>query len=165
MNGSALYVLDSNVFMEAAKRYYAFDIVPAFWENLERLSNAHQIVSIDRVKIEIDRGNDELKSWADNNLAGAFESTDRADVVAQYRTVMAWVQGQTQYSMAAKADFAGIADGWLVAFALNNDSVVVTQEVINLDIKRKIPIPNICQALGVQFIDTFGMLRALRVTL
>lgn len=28
------YVLDTNVFIEADSRYYAFDLVPAFWDNL-----------------------------------------------------------------------------------------------------------------------------------
>ena len=28
------YLLDANVFIEAYKRYYAFDIAPAFWNNL-----------------------------------------------------------------------------------------------------------------------------------
>jgi len=32
--GGTEYVLDANVFIEAARRYYAFDIAPPFWESL-----------------------------------------------------------------------------------------------------------------------------------
>ena len=78
---------------------------------------------------------------------------------------MTWVQGQDQFSDAAKADFARGADGWLVAYAKAKGCIVVTLETINLDIKRKVPIPNVCQAFGVQFVDTFEMLRRLGVQL
>jgi hypothetical protein len=78
---------------------------------------------------------------------------------------MTWVQGQDQFSDAAKADFARGADGWLVAYAKAKGCIVVTLETINPDIKRKVPIPNVCQVFGVQFVDTFEMLRRLGVQL
>lgn len=34
MDDDPVYLLDSNVFMEAKNRYYAFDIVPGFWQAL-----------------------------------------------------------------------------------------------------------------------------------
>jgi hypothetical protein len=33
MNQS-VYVLDADVFIEASRRYYAFDIAPKFWDSL-----------------------------------------------------------------------------------------------------------------------------------
>ena len=33
-NGTQNYLLDANVFMEAHRRYYAFDLCPGFWECL-----------------------------------------------------------------------------------------------------------------------------------
>jgi len=33
----SVYVLDANVFIEAARRYYAFDIAPKFWDTLIQL--------------------------------------------------------------------------------------------------------------------------------
>ena len=76
---------------------------------------------------------------------------------------MTWVQGQGQFSDAAKADFARGADGWLVAYAKAKDCIVVTLEVIKPDIRWKVPIPNVCQAFGLQFVNTFEMLRRLGV--
>ncbi|MER3425446.1 MAG: DUF4411 domain-containing protein, partial [Nitrospiraceae bacterium] len=57
------------------------------------------------------------------------------------------------------------ADGWLVADAKVNSCVVVTQEVFDPVIKRKVPIPNMCQALSVPYIDTFDMMRRLGIRL
>lgn len=55
MDGPA-YVLDANVFIEAAHRYYAFDLVPRFWDSLLHHAEDGVIGSIDRVKQELDRG-------------------------------------------------------------------------------------------------------------
>lgn len=30
-----MYLLDTNVFIEAKNRYYAFDLAPGFWEGLD----------------------------------------------------------------------------------------------------------------------------------
>ena len=37
MNEPEAYLLDANVFIEAAPRYYAFDVVPGSWAGLEQL--------------------------------------------------------------------------------------------------------------------------------
>jgi len=76
---------------------------------------------------------------------------------------MGWVQVRSQFSDAAKADFANGADGWLVAFAKSKGRIVVTHEVLDPNIRRKVPIPNVCNAFGVNYVDTFAMLRELGV--
>ena len=162
MNG-VTYVLDANVFIEAARRYYAFDLAPPFWENLIQYSAMGRICSIDRVKQELERGQDELATWATSQFNDAFASTDEEDVIESYSEVMSWVQAQDQFLDAAKADFAAVADGWLVAYARAKGYIVVTHELPAIDARSKVPIPNVCEALGVSYIDTFVMLRELGV--
>ena len=159
----AVYVLDANVFIEAARRYYAFDIAPPFWENLNHYATTGQIQSIDRIKKELERGKDELAEWATSQFTDAFVSTDKEDIIASYTEVMEWVYAQDQFSDAAKADFAEGADGWLVAYARTKSHIVVTHEVLDPGIRRKVPIPNVCDAFGVSYVDTFKMLRELKV--
>lgn len=109
----SVYVLDANVFIEAARRYYAFDLAPKFWESLLHHASNGLIESIDRVKKEeLDKGNDELKDWANSQFNHAFRSTDEDDITESYGKVMAWVQGQSQYTDAAKSEFANEPDGW-----------------------------------------------------
>lgn len=162
MDGST-YVLDANVFIEAARRYYAFDIAPPFWESLVQHAASGRIVSIDHIKKELERGKDELAEWATSQFSDAFASTDEEDVASSYTKVMSWVYAQDQFSDAAKADFADGADGWLVAYAMSKGHIVVTHEVLDPGIKRKVPIPNVCDAFDVVCVDTFGMLRELGV--
>ena len=158
-----IYLLDANVFIEAARRYYAFDIAPPFWESLIHHAANDLIQSIDRVKFELERGNDELANWATNHFNDAFASTDEEDVIESYSEVMSWVQTQDQFLDAAKADFAKGADGWLVAYAKAKGRIIVTHEQPATDARRKVPIPNVCEAFSVNYVDTFEMLRQLGV--
>ena len=159
----SIYVLDADVFIEAARRYYAFDIAPPFWDSLLHHADNGAIESIDWVKKELEEGKDELARWADGRFTHAFCSTDEKDVIESYGKIMTWVQGQPQYSDAAKADFAKGADGWLVAYAVAKGRVVVTHEVLAIDARRKVPIPNVCKPFNVRYVDTFLMLRELGV--
>lgn len=157
------YVLDANVFIEAAKRYYAFDIVPPFWNKLIALAEDGYILSIDRVKVELIRA--DLETWANENFHRYFASTSEQDVIDAYRNVITWSQAQSQYTDGAKAEFAGVADGWLIAYALSKGCTVVTHEQPSPNSKRKIKIPDACRAHEIPYIDTFQMLRMLGIKL
>jgi hypothetical protein len=165
MNVPAVHVLDANVFIEAARRYYAFDLVPRFWTGLEQLAREGRLGSVDRVGRELAKGHDRLADWASSDFGDAFASTDGPEVLAEFRNIMIWVTAQTQFTDAAKEQFATGADGWLVAYAKAMGYVVVTQEQMSADVRRRVPIPNVCGAFGVRYVDTFGMLRELGVRL
>jgi len=164
VTGDPIYVLDANVFIEAARRYYAFDVAPAFWTGLVHHAAQGRIKSIDKIKQELERGNDELSDWIKKgNMTDAFDSTDQQDVIQQFGEMMGWVQGNDQFLDAAKAGFAAGVDGWLVAYAKVDDYTVVTHEVYAQDARNRVPIPNICRAFDIQYTDTFEMLRVLGV--
>lgn len=165
MTDPPVFLLDANVFMQAARQYYAFDLVPAFWQALLTHAAGGRVRSIDRVKGEVDKGNDDLKQWATDKFHSWFESTGTVAVLGVYPQIIAWAQGQAQFTEAAKAEFASVADGWLVAYAKTNGCIVVTLEKFDPLIKRKIPIPNVCRAFSVPNMDTFEMLRVLGVKL
>jgi hypothetical protein len=82
-------------------------------------------------------------------------------VTAEFGGVITWVQAQSRYLPAAKAAFAARADGWLVAYAKTQGFVIATDEVLNPQIKKRVPIPNVCEAFGVDYLGTFDLLRAL----
>lgn len=163
MPSTLTFVLDANVFIEAKKRYYAFDLAPKFWESLIQFSEDGQVQSLDRIKVELDRGKDDLTDWAAQHFNHAFAPTDEPPIIQRFGEIMVWAAGQNQYSDAAKAEFASIADGWLVAYARSTGRTLVTHEVPNGTIRRKVPIPNVCQAFNVPFVNTFEMLRQLGV--
>ena len=165
MTRGAKYVLDADVFMTAARRYYAFDIAPAFWTSLVEHASTGRLLSIDRVKDDIDRGKDELTRWANGSFRRWFDTTNQNDVTQEYAVIIAWAQGQSQYTMAAKAEFARASDGWLVAYGKAKGHTVVTNETYDSSIRRRIKIPNVCRAFNVPHVDTFKLLRDLEVKL
>jgi hypothetical protein len=158
------YLLDANVFIEAHKRYYAFDICPGYWAALVSNHAKGHLCSIDRVRQELVGQGDALSQWADGLAASFFAATGDPSVTAMFGSVMTWVQAQPQYLPAAKAAFAAKADGWLVAYAKVQGFVAATDEVPNPGTRKKVPIPNICDAFGVEYVGTFDLLRALGAT-
>jgi hypothetical protein len=158
------YVLDANVFIQAHQRYYAFDICPGYWAALIAQHSSGRVCSIDRVRDELVGQGDALSQWAGQLPGSFFAGTGDSNVVSEFSSIMAWVQAQAQYTLAAKAAFAGIADGWLVAYAKVQGLIIATEEVRDPMIKKKVPIPNVGDAFGVTCINTFDMLRKLGVT-
>jgi hypothetical protein len=157
-----IFLLDANIFIQAARTYYAFDFAPGFWAKLVALGNERKIESIDKVRDELIKGNDELKEWAVAEFSNAFYSTDDAKLFSIYGDIIGWVNEQ-KYKEAAKADFAKGADGWLIAFAKVYGRVLVTQEAYDPKILRKVPIPNVCRTFKVETIETFEMNRRLEI--
>ena len=158
------FLLDSNVLMEAHRRYYAFDICPGFWDSLSALSAQGDLMSIDRVLAEIQERDDILRRWADIETPSAFfVSTAESAVAEAYSRVIEWVNANSQFMPAGKADFARKADGWLVAYSMVHRITLVTEEIFDPAVKKRVPIPNVCRQFGVNYVNTFSMLRTLQV--
>lgn len=160
---AAAFLLDTNVFIEAYRRYYAMDLCPGFWDCLEHYSQEAYLLSIDRVREEIDEG-DPLNTWVSQAPDKLFASTADEQVIRSFGNMMRWVQGNDQFSQQAENEFARVADGWLVAYAEVYGLTVVTHETLKPEAQKRVPIPNVCRHFNVPYQDTFSMLRALDVT-
>lgn len=160
----SLFVLDTNVFVEAHRRYYAQDLCPGFWECLTHYCNEGRVLSIDRVRDEMLNNQDRLSEWVNQAPDSLFVSSADSEVVSAFTDLMDWVQGNEQFQSEAKEEFAGVADGWLAAYARVHSAVVVTQEVYSPGVRKRVPLPNVCREFGVDYRDTFEMLRELKVS-
>ncbi|HEY8905173.1 MAG TPA: DUF4411 family protein [Rhodoferax sp.] len=154
-----IFLLDSNTLIEAKNRYYGMTICPGYWSWVLRSHGQGVVASIESVGDELKRGNDELAQWAKHNAALFLPVSDAATQTA-FAQVAALVASQTaQMKPGALEEFLGGADPWLIAKAMTlPDSVVVTHEQFNLQIRRKFSIPNVCQHFGLQWMDTFAVL-------
>lgn len=150
------YLLDTNAFIEARKRWYGFDFCPAYWEWLQVSHASGVAYSIEKVADEILAGDDELVAWVRARGSAFFLKPD-SEVVHSLAAVSAWVTGG-QYDSAAAATFLEVADSYLVAHAHAHDHVVVTHEVIK-NSRRTVQIPEACVAMGVKCMNPFEMLR------
>jgi hypothetical protein len=166
MAEAKLYVADSDVFITAKNRYYAFDICPGFWKCVVRRHGDGRLCSIDRVKSELltGRKTEDLVVWATNEVPNSFfRGVDDDAVATKYTEIMLWAQRNPRFFDFAKAKFAAGADGWLVAFAVVHDAIVVTNEQPAPVSRRDIKLPDVCDQFGVAYRDTFQMLRDLAV--
>ena len=160
--GISLFVLDTNIFIEAHRRYYARDICPGFWECLIHLALAEKLQSIERVREEILEP-DKLVKWAHQAPEELFVSTTEQPVIEAYAQMLAWVQKNSQFRFDAKEEFARVADGWVAAYAKVHDAVVVTHEVFRANVRKRVPLANVCQEFNIAYCDTFEMLHQLGV--
>lgn len=157
----AIFVLDANVFIEAAKGYYAFDLAPKFWDGLLAHANAGRLCTIDRVAAEI-ASPVPLHDWINTTFSGCVKASNTPKTIAHFAGLMQWAQGQPILP-AAKHEFANVADAWLVAYSKAVNGTLVTHETFDANCRRRVKIPNACQHLGVQCVDTFAMIRALGI--
>ena len=130
MSAGKRYILDANVFIQAHQTYYGFDICPGFWLALTRQHEAKRIFSIDKIRVELLAMSDHLSDWVKNRAPDTFfKGTADKAVSDAFRDMVTWVQGESQFTPEAKAEFSSVADGWLVAYAKANGLVVVTGAV------------------------------------
>jgi len=94
MTSEFRYLLDSNVFIEASRRYYSFNFGLQFWEFLEMQANLGTIFSIDKVLNEINEGDkkDPLRIWANKKFKEYFLSTKDEKVLEQYNFIINYVE-------------------------------------------------------------------------
>ena len=156
------YLLDANVFMAAHRDHYPPDVCEAFWDCLEHYCTEGVVLSIDRVEDEL-LGPEELVDWSKRVSNIMFPSSGLDRVVQVFSQMQSWVQNNDQFLPMAKDEFARVADGWLAAYAKVHGALVVTQEVFNSDVKRRVPLPNLCRQFDVRCCNTLDMLRGLGV--
>ena len=164
-----IYVVDSNFFIEAHRATYPLDVAHSFWNKVKQLADDGKIVSIDKVKSEMyDNHEDALKQWCVANLPRNFFK-DSSQVMAAYNQVIQWAVSQSgHYLPKALSEFldADEADAFLVAYALANpiERTIVTQEISEPNRKNRVKIPEACNDLNVQFVNTINMFRNLGET-
>lgn len=163
-----VYIVDSNFFIQAHRDTYPLDIAFSFWNKVKQLAFDGKIISIDKVKDEIYYKNDALEFWCKNNLPDDFFK-DTSEVINEYKQVTLWAFSRgSHYSQNAINEFldADEADAFIVAYALADPAniIVVTQEKSEPYRKNKIKIPEACNAMNVQFVNTIDMFRQLGET-
>lgn len=163
----SLFIVDTNFLTQAHRDRYPIDVVPTFWNKILYLANEQIICSIDKVRDEIFRNDDELKEWCETNLPSYFWK-DSSIALENYSLLVSWAVLQTsRYSQAAINEFleSDEADAFLIAYTMidKTNTVLVTYEKPD-NSKRKIKIPNVCTEFDVTISDTISLFRSLGIT-
>jgi len=164
------FLIDSNSFMALYRFYYAFDLIPSYWGELSKHLESGQIVVMDMVKDEIDKGKDELAQWLDGTTRLQICQHVTPETVAKYQEVLQHVATCGMYKDSAFQAWAPgyIADPWLIAVALVHGYTIVTEEVKSGGLSKKTPnkgakIPDVAESFGVKTTNLYNMMRKLGI--
>ncbi|MFG1642645.1 DUF4411 family protein [Amycolatopsis sp. NPDC049252] len=152
-----MYLLDSNVFIEAKNSYYGFEFCPAFWDWIVKAGQSGLVWSVEKVRDELIDAQDDLSKWAQQLHANFFIKVSEK-TVPNLAKVSTWATTRG-FDAAAVSDFLRKADYYLVAEALTYNFTVVTREKYDPNCKKRIKIPNACKELGVPCITSHELLR------
>lgn len=158
-----MYLVDSNVLIEAKNRYYAFDIAPGFWAWLDYAHANNVVCSIDPVREELIEGGDELAAWARSHT-DFFRPID-AEAASHFGPLTTWAQSKSYTAAALQEFLTNAADFFLVAYAAAHGHTLVTHEQPRPEARKRVLIPDACHAMGVRYANTFMMLRKTNVRL
>ncbi|WP_321870910.1 DUF4411 family protein [Paraburkholderia tropica] len=159
-----MYLLDTNIFIEAQNRYYASDICPGFWNWLDDANARGVVASIGEVYDELAGRGDSLAQWIEARRGtGWFIDVSDAATQASFAEVVQHVESVARYTRPNKNLFLNGADPWLIAKAKTIGWGVATHEQYSEN-STKVKIPNVCRNFGVNSRDTFDVLRQLQAS-
>lgn len=162
----AIFLLDADSFIRAKRQHYGFDFCPGYWDALLRSYRSDLVFSIEPVRKELEKGNDDLKGWLTEYAPeDFFASVENEDVQDAFAEVIRSVQANPQYKEAARQKFASGADPWLVAYAKVFEYIIATYEVAAPESKSKVKLPDVAAEFDVDCIPPYEMLRNLKVVL
>ena len=167
------YLIDANAIIAPYRVYYAFDLVPRFWDFLSEQIISGNILLIDKVYDEIavnkdkTKPSDDLQKWIES-LAAHKKSIKTAEIVSAYQEVVNYINNSDKYLDSAKRDWFNLnhADPWLVATAKAEKHKIITFEAKKGASPKGqgwniVRIPNVCEDLGIECVDLFKVLREL----
>ncbi len=145
-----VYCIDTSAIIDFSGQRFPKDIFPDLWSDFTTAVEGGSIVSVRESYREIRNGADaDLINWARDHI-GSFLNPDEAikneckRIVNKYPDCLDLLKTKP-YN----------ADPWIIATASVNDLIAVSSE--NPRSPKK--IPTICEAEGVQHLDTMGFLR------
>lgn len=156
--------------MTPYRQYYAFDLIPTYWEKLAMCTNSGRLVLLDMVKAEIDKGKDDLADWINRQSGFVICNHISSEVIGQYQKVLQYIQKCGLYKEQALQTWADgeVADPWLIAAAAVYGYTIITAEVPSgglsiMNPNKNAKIPDVAKEFGVKTDNLYYMMRQLGI--
>jgi predicted nucleic acid-binding protein len=155
-----MYCLDANVLIEAWQKYYNPKFCPDYWNILIELGKQGIIFIPELVYQEITRTEDELARW----LKGSKIPIKNITEPVTLRLKDIYARNPLHKNLVDSTKARSLADPWVIAHAINGNAVVVTkEEKLTALNSRKVKIPNVCDNMGIRWINDFKMIEELGI--
>jgi hypothetical protein len=162
------YWIDSSVFINSSKTTFAFDINKSFWNWLDGALKKETVMAPAKVYKEIvdnTRPKDQLAVWVKSRRKNGLCVEPSGDVFAATKQIADYVFNSGRYQQPFALEFSRCADPWLIAHAMADKGIIVTQETERHSEAQKVRIPDVAGKFDVDCMKVWDMLRALKVTL
>lgn len=154
------YCLDANVLIQAWQKYYSPKLCPDYWTILNHLGKEHRIFLPQMVYEEITRTDDDLAKWL--KTSDIPEQKIDGPVTEALRNI--YSSNPTHQNLVDNVKGRSLADPWVIAHALKENATVVTKEEKIMAINtNKIKIPNVCDNMGVRWINDYQLAEELNI--
>lgn len=156
-----IYLLDANVLITAHRQYYAIDRIPEFWDWLVHMGELGHIKIPQEIYDEFGDGEDQLAEWANQeHVFQALILNEHVDPIT-LRAVLNTGYGNNLTD--DELEQTG-QDPFLIAYALTdpeNRKVVTTEVSKPTKTRANRHIPDVCNQVGVESLNTFKLLAVL----
>ncbi|MBR6057374.1 MAG: DUF4411 family protein [Victivallales bacterium] len=158
------WLMDSNVFIQAANDYYNFGFCPGFWDWL--LQHTSEIRSVEKVQEEIMAKEDGLATWCKENLPKSFFHKPNEKIFDNLKQITQYLKSLgSPYDLSKKRKFLDGADPLLIATAMHTGDVIITHEKDDPQSKKKIYLPKVADNFKVPHTRLFDVMLELNARL
>ncbi len=156
----AVYSLDANVLIQAWQKYYSPKFCPEYWEILDDLGKQSRIFLAEEIRDEITGTDDDLSAWLKSSSI-PIRRTD-GKVTSCWSSVLG-AHTDHQY-LVAEGKGRSLGDPWVISHAIDAGAIVVTKEEFVPNYRpAKIKIPNVCNNMGISWLNDFQFIEALNI--
>jgi predicted nucleic acid-binding protein len=148
------------VLIQAWQKYYNPKFCPDYWEVLIELGN-HELIFIPEVVYEeITRTEDDLSKWLKASKIPVKKIIEPVTICLQN----IYSNNPTHQNLVDNTKARSLADPWVIAHALHENATVVTkEEKVTALGSNKIKIPNVCDNMGIKWINDFQFIGELDI--
>jgi predicted nucleic acid-binding protein len=154
------YCLDANVLIQAWQKYYNPKFCPDYWNILIELCKQDKIFIPELVYEEITRTKDDLSRWLKASKIPIKKITEPITICLQ----KIYSANPVHKNLVDNINGRSLADPWVIAHSIFENAIVVTKEekITALNSKR-IRIPNVCDNMGVRWINDFQFIDEINI--
>lgn len=155
-----VYCLDANVLIQAWQKYYSPKFCPSYWDVLNALGSQGRIFIAEEVFNEITRTEDDLCEWLKVSKIPVKSIDEKVTKCLQD----IYAKDPTHKTLVDNTKARSLADPWVIAHAISDGAIVVTkEEKVTAINSNRIKIPNVCDNMGVTWINDFEFISALNI--
>ena len=154
------YCLDANVLIQAWQKYYNPKFCAEYWNILIELGKENKIFIPELVFEEITRTEDDLSKWLKGSEIPIKKITEEVTVCLQE----IYLHNPIHKNLVDNTKARSLADPWVIAHAINENATVVTkEEKVTALSSIRIKIPNVCDNMGIRWINDFDFIDELKI--